>query len=267
MTHEELIFVAQRINDLVNRNEIDGIVVTQGTNCIEETAYFMNLVINTKKPIVFTGSLRPVHALGYDGDRNLYNAILIASNRDAIGIGVVLTFDDYILNAREASKSNPSSIGCFSAHGTGVIGLVTGQSICIQASVAKKHTYLSEFSIKDITSLPKTYIIYGHLGMDNIFVNAAIQNNAKGIVSAGMGKGYQPEAITDALSEAIRKGIFVVRCSRTGQGLVNVDPKLDDQQGTIAGDSLNPQKAVILLAVALSKLQNKAALQRIFNQY
>ena len=267
MTDEELIAVARQIDSIIKNDEIDGIVITQGTNCIEETAYFINLVIKTKKPIVFTGSFRPANALSYDGSRNLYNAILFASSRDAIGIGVVLTFNDTILSARDASKSNPSNIACFSTNGVGVVGSITGQYICIQSSFGKKHTYLSEFDINTIKNIPKIYIIYGHLGMDNIFINAAIKNHAQGIISAGMGTGYLPKAVMKSLNEAEKKGIFVVRCSRTGQGLVNIDPKLDNQHGSIAGNSLSPQKARILLAIALLKTKNKAEIQRIFNQY
>ena len=102
LTHEDLFLVARKINDLANNANISGIVVTHGTNCIEETAYFISLVINTQKPIVFTGSFRPYNALGYDGDRNLNNAILIANSHKSLGIGVVLTFNDSIVNARDA---------------------------------------------------------------------------------------------------------------------------------------------------------------------
>jgi L-asparaginase len=267
MSHKELIAVAQQIDAIVKNNEIDGIVIAQGTNCIEETAYFINLVIKTKKPIVFTGSFRPANTLGYDGSRNLYNAILIASSYHTIGIGVVLTFNDTILSARDASKSNPSNIACFSTNGVGIIGSIAGQSVCIQSSFKKKHTYLSEFDINTIKNIPQIYIIYGHLGMDNIFINAAIDNHAQGIISAGMGTGYLPKAVMKSLNEAVKKGIFVVRCSRTGQGLVNIDPKLDNQQGSIAGNSLSPQKARLLLAIALLKTKDKAEIQRIFNQY
>ena len=267
MTHEELVMVAKRIDEIANMDEVDGIVVSQGTNSIEETAYFMNLVINTSKPIVFTGSFRPINALGYDGSRNLYNAILIASHRDAIGIGVVLTFDDHILSSRETSKLDPSNIGGFTTNELAKIGFISGQDVKIHSLNHKKHTYLSEFNINKIEKIPAVYIIYGHLGADDIFVDAALEHSAKGIISAGMGKGYQPVILTNALNEAIQKGIIVVRCSRSGQGNINVDLKLDHHKGTIAGGSLSPQKARILLAVALSQTNDKTMIQQFFDQY
>jgi L-asparaginase len=267
MTNDDLLFVAKRINELANQPDVDGIVITHGTNCIEETAYFMNLIIRAKKPVVFTGAFRPANALAFDGTRNLYNAIMIASQKDAFELGIVLTFNDCIVNARDASKFNPSVPSDFSVSGTGIIGSVQGNHLHIHKLVRSKHSYLSEFSIEDIKALPKIYIIYGHLGIDSDFVELAITNNAKGIISAGMGKGYQPEAVTKALIKARQKGIFVVRCSRTGQGIVNREKSIDDQYGFIAGGSLSPQKARLLLAVALNKTENLKDLQRIFNEY
>ena len=267
MTHDDLILVARRINELANNDRVDGIVVTHGTDCIEETAYFINLVIKTKKPIVFTGAFRPTNALGFDGIRNLYNAIVLASNMLVAEIGVVLTFNDCIVNARDASKLNPSVMGDFSISGIGLMGFIQGDNLHIQRLSRYKHTYLSEFSINEIKDLSKIYIIYGHLGVDGIFVDAAITNNAKGIISAGMGTGYQSKEMTEALILASQKGIFVVRCSRTGQGIVNRDPKMDDQYDFIAGGSLSPQKARILLSVALNKTEDRKEIQRIFDEY
>lgn len=267
LTHEDLLFLGNKVDDLVKNDDIDGIVITHGTNCIEETAYFLNLVIKTKKPIVFTGSFRPINALGYDGSRNLYNAILLASNRTMEEKGVVLTFNDCIVSSRYATKINPSTLGDFSINGTGVIGYIQSQKLHIQSIIHSRHTYLSEFSITEIKNIPKIYIIYGYLGMDSVFVKAAIENNASGIISAGLGKGYQSKEVMESLNDASEKGIIVVRCSRTGQGIINREEKIDDGYGIIAGGSLNPQKASVLLGVALSKTQNKMEIQRIFEQY
>lgn len=267
ITNDDLLFVARKIKELADQPHIDGIVITHGTNCIEETAYFINIVIKSKKPIVFTGAFRPSNALAFDGVRNLYNAIMIASQKDAFELGVVLTFNDCIVNARDASKFNPSVPSDFSISGTGIIGSVQGNHIHLHKLIRNKHSYLSEFCINDIKQLPKIYIIYGHLGIDSAFVETAITHNAKGIISAGMGKGYQPEDMTKALIKASQKGIFIVRCSRTGQGIVTREKSIDDQYGFIAGGSLSPQKARLLLAVALNKTGNLKDLQRIFNEY
>lgn len=266
MTFDELVSVAKKIQELVNDELVDGVVVTQGTNSIEETAYFINLVIKTKKNIVFTGSHRPINSLGYDGSRNLYNAILLASSKPH-NLGVLLTFNDYIVNAREASKFNPSILDDFSASGIGVVGFIRGNEVLIQKVPQYKHTLFSEFSIYELKEEPKIYVIYGHICADNTFVEAAIRNNARGIISAGMGKGYQPKKVTEALVKASEKDIFIVRCSRTGQGFVNKEPGFDDNYGFIVAGSLTPQKARILLTVAISKTQNRTEIQRIFDEY
>ncbi|HSW68608.1 MAG TPA: asparaginase [Gammaproteobacteria bacterium] len=264
ITHDDLFLIAKRVDAIANNDEIDGIVIVQGTNSIEETAYFINLVINTKKPIVFTGAFRPYNALGFDGIRNLYNSIILASHKQTSALGAVLIFNDYIVTARDASKS---LWGDFSSYGVEVAGFIQGNDIHIQKTGLKKHTYLSEFNINEVKTFPKIHIIYGHLGIDRMFVDTALANNAKGIISAGMGKGYQPKELADALIQASKKGIFVVRCSRTGQGILNRDSKIDDQFGFIAGGSLNPQKAVILLSVALSRTKDRNQIQRIFDEY
>ena len=256
MTNEDLLRLARKINILVNDDNIDGVVISQGTNGIEEAAYFVSLVIQTKKTIVFTGSFRPLNALEYDGYSNLYNAILIAGNMELSGIGVVTTFNNTIVSARYSSKVNPSIIGDFSISGSGIIGYIHSSALDLQNLPNHRHTHLSEFNVNDILCIQKIYVIYGHLGMDSAFVQAAIENNAKGIISAGMGKGYQSKEVTESLFGASQKGIVVVRCSRTGQGIINRDKKMDDEHGIIAGGSLSPHKARILLAVALSKTEN-----------
>ena len=267
MTKDDLLAVAKKIDTLAKNADIDGIVVTQGTNVIEETAYFISLVIQTNKPIVFTGSLRPLNALGYDGSRNLYNAIVLASSKDVANQGVVLTFDDHIFSARYACKLNPASVNGFSIHESSVIGYVESQRIHIRHSIQTKHTLQSEFNIAEVCEFPKIYIIYGHLDMDSIFINAAVAHRAEGIVSAGMGKGYFPKQAANALREACEAGVVVVRCSRTGYGSMGRDAHYDDPHGFIVAGTISPQKASILLAVALSKTKDKKEIQRIFDQY
>ena len=267
LTYDDLISIARRINELVNNDNVDGIVITQGTNSIEETAYFVSLVINTTKPIVFTGAFRPSNTLGADGARNLYNAILIASNPKIATIGVVLTFNDCIVNAREACKLNPSILGNLSVNDGQVSGIIQGEKLYFQHAGIHRHTSNSEFSINNIKTLPKIYLIYGYLGIDRTFIETAIAQKVKGIISAGMGKGYQPQDLTEGLIQASKKGILVVRCSRSGQGIINRDPKLDDEHGFIAGSSLSPQKATILLSVALTKTTDRSEIQRIFDEY
>ena len=267
ISYDDLLMTANKIHELVQDDEVNGVVVTQGTNSIEEVAYFINLVINTKKPIVFTGSFSPNNSMDHDGSKNLYNAILLAASNKAIGQGVLLTFNDSIVHAREASKINPSIMSDFSNSNLGVLGYIQGSNIHMHHQTLYKHTYLSAFNIVDVQKLPSICIIYGHCGMSSIFVNAALKSNLKGIVSAGMGKGYQTIEVTESLVEASKQGVIIVRCSRSGQGIVHRDPKLDDKFGMVAGSSLNPQKAVILLALALTKTDDKLEIQRFFDEY
>lgn len=264
---DELCALAEKINELIHRDEVDGVVVAQGTNAIEESAYFMSLVIQTKKTIVFTGSFRPYNALGYDGGRNLYNAIVLASNRDVVGLGVVLTFNDAVVCARDACKLNPSLINDFSMNGLGVIGAIEGTAVYVYNIPAHRHSFTSEFSFRINNLFHKVFILYGSLGADATFVHAAIQNNAIGIISAGMGKGYQSKSVTDALKEASARGVVVVRTTRTGLGFAHVDPTIDHDAGFIVGCGLSPHKARILLALALDKTKNKVEIQRIFDTY
>ncbi|OGT41641.1 MAG: hypothetical protein A3F42_08525 [Gammaproteobacteria bacterium RIFCSPHIGHO2_12_FULL_37_34] len=267
MTHNDLLNLAIKINNVLQNNEVDGIVITQGTNCIEEAAYFVNLVINTEKPIVFTGALRPSNALGFDGYRNLYNSILLASSIQTRKIGVILTFNDTIHCARDATKKDPSSIIGLSSNDISMLGCVQGNDVHVSRVPKHKHTYCSEFSVDKILALPKVYVIYGHLGIDDIFVDAAVANGAVGIISAGMGKGYQSPVTTEALIKAVKKGVVVVRCSRTGNGYISRDPKLDDKYGFIVGGSLSPTKARLLLMVGLSQTNDKDQLQNYFYEY
>ncbi len=266
MSCDDLISLAQKINLVIQDENIDGVVITHGTNCMEEMAYFVSLVVNTEKPIVFTGAMKPSTSLCFDGLMNLYNSILIASSPKAKKLGVVLCFNNSIYSARNVTKYNPSLISAF-GNELSLLGYVEGNKIFISNVPAYQHTYSSEFSIDKLKYFPKVYIIYGYLGMDNAFVDAAIANNAIGIVSAGMGKGYQPKTITKALAQAVEKGLIVVRSSRIGEGIINHDPETDGKYHFIAGGSLSPQKARILLSVALTKTKDKKVIQDIFVRY
>jgi L-asparaginase len=267
MTQVELINVAKKVSTIINKPDCDGIVIAQGTNSIEEVAYFLNLVINTNKPVVLTGAMRPLDALGYDGLRNIYNSILVAGSAHAKNLGVILSFNDIVSTARDTTKQHTSSINALSSSKRSILGSIQGNSVDIRFIPAYKHTCRSDFSINEISTLPKIYMIYGHLYADEIFVDAAISNGAKGIISIGMGKGYQPELTTKALAKAVDNGCIVVRCSRTGLGSVTRDTKLDDKYGFIAGGSLSPQKARILLSVALAYTSDKSKIQKYFDEY
>jgi len=266
-TSDEIIALSRKIQDLVESACCDGLVVVMGTNALEDIAYFVGLVVNSKKPIVFTGAHFPQNSLNFDGKRNLYNALLIASSNEAYMLGVLITFNDYVVTARDATKINPGLSNNFSCEGNGIIGHVVGNSVFLKAKPIYKHTYLSDFSIKNIKSLPRVALLYAHIGMDDLYIKASMAAGVKGMVSAGYGKGYQPKNITEALREAVLDDVVVVRCARAGIGYTNVDSAYDEKNEFIVASALLPHKCSLLLSVALSLTNDKSKLQMIFKEY
>lgn len=267
ITIEDLVALAKKIENFLKSDEYDGIIVTIGTNALEDVAYFIGLVVRSKKPIVFTGAHYPQNSLAFDGKRNLYNAIQIASSSEAKQLGVLVTFNDYVVIARDATKNNPGLNSHFAAEGRGVIGHVIGNQLVLLSKPIYKHTYQSEFSLAGINNLPQVCIIYAHLGMDASLINALITSGVSGIISAGFGKGYQSNNISLALKKAAQSGIFVVRCSRSGFGHTSIDKNYDDKYGFIVAKGLSPHKSSLLLSLALSKTKDINKIQQIFEEY
>ncbi len=265
ISNEELLKLAAKLNEIANNKSIDGIVVVQGTNSIEETAFFINLVVKKNKPIVFTGSFYPFSDLGYDGLRNLFNAVTVAASKKFNEFGVLLTFNDRIISANDAVKLNANTSNSFAMEDS-VLGFVYGETIQTRNKWLKKYE-IPYFLINNIQSLPKVCIIYGHQGMDDLFVKTAINNKYKGIVSVGFGEGYQSKTVSHALIEASNQGIIIARCSRTVFGTVNRNPKLEDKHNMVACNSLNAQKSAILLSLSLTKTDNKNEIQSFFDMY
>lgn len=267
LTHKMLFNLALRVQTLIDDPNLSGIVITQGTNALEEVAYFINLMVKTEKPIIVTGAMKPANALGFDGVRNLYNAIVLAAAPEARGQGVLVTFNDSIVSARDAGKSNATLSTDFSANHFGLLGHIHGNKPHFYRTPSKRHTIHSEFTIGKIGEFPLIYILYGHLGADSALIDAMINLGARGIISVGMGGGYQPLPATLALAKAVESGISVIRCTTMSQGIVHWDEHTDGKYGFIPGNSLTPQKARILLGVALRKTTDKHELQRIFSEY
>lgn len=266
-TIDELIELSQKIQNIVESESCDGLVIVMGTNALEDIAYFVGLVVNSKKPIVFTGAHFPQNSLHFDGKKNLYNALLIASSNEAHMLGVLVTFNDYVVTARDATKSNPGMSNNFSFEGNGIIGHVVGNSFSLTAKPIYKHTYLSDFFIKNIKSLPRVALLYAHIGMDDLFIKASRASGVRGIVSAGYGKGYQTKNITESLRQLVLEDIVVVRCARAGIGYTNVDPSYDEENGFIVASTLSPHKCSLLLSIALSTTNDRSQLQKIFKEY
>ena len=262
--------LARRINEIFARNEADGIVITHGTDTQEETAYFLQLTVQSDKPVVLTGSMRPGTAMSADGPKNLYDAILVASDSGSKGKGVMVCFNESIYDAKNVVKTNTTAVNAFTSPNTGAIGQVYDGSIYYNAATLNKHGGSAAFDIGKMDSLPVVEIVYAYAGASNTAINAFITNNVSGIIIAGTGNGSFDQAILESVKTAVAKGIKVVRSSRVVSGKVTtqyVGVFDDSKLGTIVSDNLNPQKARILLMLALTVTKDKNKIQEMFLTY
>lgn len=268
MNHDVWLKLAKRVNEVLKDN--DGVVITHGTDTLEETAYFLSLVVKSDKPVVLVGSMRPATAISADGPANLYNAVALAASPEARGRGPMIVIDDEIHYAREAQKTNTTELDTFHSPNRGRAGVINVGKIQFFSENTTRHTTKSEFSVdgKTASDLPRVEIIYSYENLGPEMVDFLVQQGVKGIVLAGVGDGNSTDAAIAALSAAAKKGVAIVRSSRTGSGLVarNVEVN-DDKLGFIASMELSPQKARILLMLALMNTKDPAKLQQAFMQY
>jgi L-asparaginase len=268
MNDEVWLKLARRINALTAMKDVDGIVITHGTDTIEETAYFLNLVVKSKKPVVLTAAMRPSTALSADGPLNFYNAVAVAANKDAAGRGVLVVVNDWIHGASSLTKASTTAVQTFLSPLRGLIGTVAYGEAEFYRGPVGRNTMDSEFSLDGVTSLPRVDIIMAHENMDGKLIEAAAAAGAKGIVIAGVGNGNMTKTALDALAAQAKKGIVCVRSSRVVTGLVGRNVEVDDNKlGFIASAGLNPQKSRVLLRLALLKSRSAADIQRIFMEY
>ncbi len=268
MSNKVWLKLAKRANTLLSSDEVDGIVVTHGTDTMEATAYFLNLTVKSDKPIVVVGAMRSGSSMSADGPMNLFNAVSVAINKDTIGKGVVVVMNDEIHSAREVSKVNTSSVNAFASPNTGKIGTVYYGAVNYYMQTLKKHTIATEFDITKIESLPRVDIVYAHSDDTDLFVNASVKAGAKGIIHSGMGNGNPYPLTMKALVSASKDGIVIARTSRVGSGRTTLHNEVDDEKyGFIVSDNLNAQKARILLMLGLTKTQDKQLLQDMYFEY
>ena len=268
MTNDHWLKLARRVNELLQQADVDGIVITHGTDTLEETAYFLNLVTKSTKPVVIVGAMRPSTALSADGPINLYNACLLAASRDAVGKGVLVCLNDQINAARDVTKTNTSTADTFKSPELGCLGYIEGNRVAFYRLPARKHTANSEFDLDGVDKLPVVEIAYGFANVSRTTVDALAASGVDGIVYAGVGDGNPSELTEQALADARAKGILIVRSARVGNGIVARNNEVDDdKRDFIVSDTLNPQKARILLTVALTKTRDPKEIQRIFYEY
>ncbi len=265
-TFDILLKLAKRINTLLLDDACHGIVVTHGTDTLEETAYFLNLVVKSSKPVVLVGSMHPATAIGADGPLNLLNAVSVAATKESTGKGVLIVLGKHIIAAREGTKSNTLSAETFKAHEVGILGYVIDFKAIYYRDVIRLHTVHTEFDIMTATQLPRVDIVYQYLDASSAMHKAIIESKPDGIVVAATGNGCLSDVVENFLGAASEQGMLVVRSSRTGAGLITSTPS-DREHGFIASDNLNPQKARILLTLALTITKDPERIRDLFAKY
>jgi len=268
MGNEHWLTLAKRVNALLAQDKVDGIVITHGTDTLEETAYFLNLVVKSSKPVVLVGAMRPSTALSADGPINLYNSVLLAASPDAVGKGVLVAMNDQIQGARDVTKTNTSTLDAFRTSELGLLGYIQGGKPFFYRQSLRKHTVDTEFDVSALQALPQVEVVYAYANVGPVAVDAFVAAGSKGIIHAGVGDGSLAAKVVPALKAARKKGVVIVRASRVGQGILARNGEAnDDQLDFVAADTLNPQKARILLMLALTKTGSTKEIQRMFYTY
>lgn len=266
MNHEVWLKLAKRVNEVLD-DDTDGVVITHGTDTMEETAYFLSLVLTSDKPVVLVGSMRPATAIGADGPANLYNAVALAANPDSRGRGPLVLLNDTIQYARETQKMHTTRLDTFHSPNRGPAGMMnTGKVYFYNRNTSR----LGGFSLDGLTAenLPYVEIVYSYANFGGETIDDIVKRGAKGIILAGVGDGNTTDAALAALQRATKAGVLVVRSSRVGSGIVDRNVEVnDDKLGFITAMELSPQKARILLMLGLTKTKDPRELQELFREY
>jgi L-asparaginase len=260
--------LAARVNELQNDSAVDGIVITHGTDTIEETGYFLHLTVRGRKPVVMTAAMRPATALSADGPLNLYNAVAVAADPAAAGKGVLIVANDDIHGARGITKTSTTDVETFLSPERGLIGVsLYGKNRYFRGPY-RTHTADSEFSLDDVTELPRVDVIYVTADVSPDLIDAAVAAGARGLVTAGVGNGNMNAGALAAVGRAVEQGVVVVRATRLMGGAVGRNVEVDDDElGTVVAGELSPAKARVLLKLALLETRDPAAVQAYFDRY
>jgi L-asparaginase len=268
MNNEVWLKLAKRLNEVLAQRDVDAVVITHGTDTMEETGYFLSLVTRSSKPVVMVGSMRPATGTGADGPANIYNAVSVAVHPKAKGRGVMVLLNDEIHYAREATKTNTTQLDTFKSPNRGKAGMTNAGRVYFYDALATKHTTSSVFSVDGLTELPRVDVFYAYANVGREYIDHCVAIGCEGIVLAGVGDGNATQTAVAGLQDAIRKGVAVVRSSRTNSGITDRNVELnDDEMGSIASMELNPQKARVLLMLGLTKTRDAKKLQEYFYEY
>jgi L-asparaginase len=267
ITTADWLDLVKTIQDLFATDRVDGVVVTHGTNTLEETAYFLHLILETDRPVVLVGAMRPSSGVSSDGDLNLINAVRVAAEEASRGAGVLVVLNDTILGARDVTKTATYRVETFQGRDLGPLGYADSDGrVLFYHRPARPHTSATVFHASEITELPRVDVVVSYIGADGTFVDAAVAAGARGLVSAGTGAGRPTPAELDALARAAEAGVVVCQGTRVGSGRTLRSPGLT-RKGWVASDNLQPWKARVLLALALNRTSDLDEIQSYFDTY
>lgn len=258
--------LARRVNGLLSRPDVKGVVVTHGSNTVEETAYFLSLTVKSDKPVVLTAAQRQFTTLSSDSPKNFLQAVRVAASDEARGKGALVVANDVINAARDVSKNITTRLETYSSRDIGALGFVDDDQITFYRLPVKQHTRATPFDVVRLQKLPRVDIIYTYAGADGALIEAAVAQGAEGIVIAGFPTGVATPVMDQAIRRAVDQGIAVVMTNRGGMGRV-MDKKREEARPLLWGDNLTPVKARVLLMLALTATRDAPALQRMFEKY
>ena len=265
---EQWLQLARRINDLfADDQSLAGVVVTAGTDTLEELAYFLHLTVRTSRPVVLVGSMRTAGTPGYDGPANLLSAFRAAADDSSTGKGVLVVMNDEINSARDVVKTDAQRLNTFQSRHYGVLGVVDPDRVLFYRQPVKRHTVRSEFDVRSMLELPRVDIVLFYQGATPDLVRAAVDLGAKGLVLAVAGADTTAGSLSAGLSYAAKQRVPVVLSTRTGEGRIAAPGGDAAFADYIAGEDLSPLKARILLALALTRTHSQPELQRVFREY
>ena len=279
LTLEQWLDLARRINArFASDRDLAGVVVTSGTDTLEELAYFLHLTVRDERPVVVVGSMRNPSTLGYEGAANLEDAFLTAAHPQSRGMGTVVVLNDEINSARDVTKNDALSLDTFGSGRYGVLGVVDGSGVAYYRKPLRRHSAASEFDVTAIKELPRVDVIMTYQGATGDVINAVVDAGAKGVILATAGAGATSGTQGAGITYAVGKNVFVVTTTRTGSGRIAVRGGGAGGRGgggrgaagpiyRIAGDDLEPIKARILLMLAIATTTDGAAIQRMFSEY
>ena len=268
MNDEIWLKLAKRVNESLASPDVDGVLITHGTDTLEETSYFLTLVVKSDKPVVMVGSMRPATAISADGPGNIYNGVAIAADPRAKGKGTLVCLNDEFHYARNVVKTDTTTVQTFKSVNRGPAGLVHTGKISWFEPMDKKFGKATPFSVDGLEKLPRVDVIYAHANMSADLIDAAVKNGAKGLVVAGVGDGNMTTPALEALKRAAKGGIVVVRSTRLPEGIVLRNNEVnDDEMGFVASGEFNPAKSRVLLQLALTKTADPVQIQKMFYEF